>query len=494
MGKQTALLLGFDLGASSGRAVLGCFDGERITLEEIHRFPNEPVRVNSTLYWDLLRLWQEIKTGLKKVLATGLELSSMGVDTWGVDYGLLDQQGRLLANPYHYRDRRTATVMPQVVKELGAEYLYERTGIQLVSFNTIFQLAAELQVNCELVTLTDKVLLMPDLFNYYLSGVPAAEYSIASTTGLLNIRSRDWDQELLAKIGFPADKLPPLISSGTKLGRLTPELCQEFGCRPITVVAVAGHDTASAVAATPLKEGEAFLSSGTWSLMGVERNEPVVTPASRKYNFTNEGGVGYTVRLLKNIIGLWLIQECRRIWRQDDPGLDYSTISQLAAQTPLFKSIINPAAQRFFAPLNMVAEVQQFCRETGQEVPEGIGEVARCIYQSLALEYRFGAEQLEEITGEKLRGLRIVGGGSQDELLSQLAADALAIPVTTGPVEATALGNLMVQAMSMGMINGLAEARTVIERTYTGKEYQPRPNQSGETAYRKYRTIVETGC
>ncbi len=491
MGAQKVRMLGFDLGASSGRAILGQFNGERISYEEIHRFPNEPVRLNSDLYWDFLKLWQEIKKGIKKTVVEGVKLSSIAVDTWGVDYGLIDKQGRLISNPYHYRDQRTVSVMPEVLDKLGADYLYGRTGIQFMSFNTIFQLATDLKENKGLINLTDKVLLMPDLFNYFLSGVQAAEYSIASTTSLLNVTNKTWDQELLKKMGFPIEKLPPIIPPGSILGSLTPKLCNELGCKPIPVVAVAGHDTASAVAATPLNPGDAYLSSGTWSLMGVERDDPQVTPTSHKYNFTNEGGVDYSIRLLKNINGLWLIQECKRIWEQDDPNLDFTMISRLASKAKPFKSIINLSDQRFFAPINMVEEIEQYCQETGQEVPEGIGEVARCIYESLALEYRLTVEKIQMITGEILKGIHIVGGGSQDEFLSQLTADLLEIPVTTGPVEATVLGNLIVQLMSMGLIKSLTEARQVIKKSVPLKEYWPRQTQSWEQFYHKYLRLVE---
>mgnify|MGYP000908163418 CR=1 FL=1 len=491
MGKRTVQMLGFDLGATCGRAVLGEFNGERISYKEIYRFPNEPVRLNSNLYWDILRIWREMKKGIKKTLAEGVELSSIAVDTWGVDYGLVDKQGRLFSNPYHYRDQRTASVMSKVVEELGADYLYGCTGIQFLSFNTIFQLAADLMENKGIIDLTDKVLLMPDLFNYFLSGVQAAEYSIATTTGLLNFRSKVWDQELLAKMGFPIEKLPPIIPPGTVLGPLTPELCCELGCKPIPVVAVAGHDTASALAATPLKPGNAFISSGTWSLMGMERDEPVVTPSSRKYNFTNEGGIDYSIRLLKNINGLWLIQECQRIWQQDDPNLDFSSISNLASKAKPFKSIVNSADQRFFAPLNMVEEVQQYCRETGQQIPEGIGEIARCIYEGIALEYRLIAEQIQIVTGERLKGIHIVGGGSKDEFLSQLTADLLEVPVTTGPVGATIIGNLVVQLMSMGLIQNLKEAREVVKKSFQLKEYWPRQTKSWEKFYQAYLRLVE---
>jgi rhamnulokinase len=488
--KKTLNMLAFDLGASSGRIILGRFDGERISLEEIHRFPNEPVWVNNHFYWDVLRLWHEIKAGLIRAISLGIEIHSIGVDTWGVDYGLLDNQGQLLANPHHYRDQRTVPIMNELIDRHGADFLYQRSGIQFVSFNTIFQLGDDLRNRPQLMDQTAKILLMPDLINYLLTGEQAAEFSIASTTGLMNIASKSWDPDLLQTIGLVQDKLPGIISAGVRLGTLTKGLCLELGCQPIPVVAVTGHDTAAAIAAAPQSGVNAgFLSSGTWSLMGVERKEPVVTPLARSCDFTNEGGLNFAVLLFKNINALWLIQECRRIWRLKTPDLDFATISKAAAQSQPFVSLLNISDQRFFAPPDMVAEIQQYCRETNQIVPETIGDVARAIYDSLALEYRTVAEKLQVLTGDPLKTLHIVGGGSQDEFLSQLSANALQMPVTTGPIEATALGNLMIQAMSSGAVSGLEEAQAIIERSFTMKEYQSRSEIGWEEAYQKYRRI-----
>lgn len=496
---KTVNLLAFDFGASSGRAILGRFDGERIGLEEVYRFPNEPVWVNEHFYWDMLRLWHEVKTGLRKALSLGIEISAIGVDTWGVDYGLLDKKGRLLANPHHYRDQRTVPVMRDLIARYGADYLYQRSGVQFMSFNTIFQLGDDLQNQPELMNLTDKILLMPDLFNYLLTGEEAAEFSIASTTGMMNIGTRSWDPDLLQTIGLAAAKLPPVVPSGTRIGSLSHALCAELGCPAIPVVAVAGHDTASAIAAAPLAAARAaFLSSGTWSLLGVECEAPTTTAAARQLDFTNEGGLDYAALLFKNINALWFIQECRRIWRQKNPELSFADISQAAqaagagaggrsgAPAHSFASLVNVSEQRFFAPLDMAAEIRQFCGETGQAVPGTMGEIARCVYDSLALEYRSVADKLHQLTGERLTTVHIVGGGSQDEFLSQLTADALKVPVTAGPVEATALGNLMIQAMSIGAISGRSELRSVIQRSFSVREYQPRPNPGWDEAYPRY--------
>ncbi len=484
-------LLAFDFGASSGRAILGTFDGERIRFEEIHRFANEPVWMNEHFHWDILRLWHEVKNGLRKALARGIEISSIGVDTWGVDYGLLDKGGRLLANPHHYRDQRTVPVMNSLVRRYGEDYFYERSGVQFMSFNTIFQLGDDIHSQPEMVKLADKILLMPDLLNYLLTGEQAAEFSIASTTGLMNIKTRSWDKELMEAIGLPPEKLLPIIPAGTRLGVLTKSLQSELGCGPIPVVAVAGHDTASAIAAAPLASPNAgFLSSGTWSLLGVENPEPITTISARKLDLTNEGGSNYAALLFKNINALWLLQECRRIWLLQDSNITFGNISEAARGVKSSGPLVNMNDQRFFAPQNMVTEIQQYCRETGQTVPGTIGEIARCVYESLAMEYRNVVEKLHWLTGKPLPAMHIVGGGSQDEFLAQLTADALQIRVNAGPVEATALGNLMIQAIGIGVINGRQEARSVIERSFTVREYAP-GEFNLESAYQRYLHLIQ---
>jgi rhamnulokinase len=489
--KKELHMLAFDFGASSGRAILGSFDGERIGFEEIHRFANEPVWMNDHFHWDILRLWHEVKIGLRKALAKGVEISSIGVDTWGVDYGLVDKQGRLLANPHHYRDQRTTPVMNSLIGQYGEDYFYERSGVQFMSFNTLFQLGDDIRNQPELMKLVDKILLMPDLFNYLFTGEQTAEFSIASTTGLMNIRNRSWDGELMDTIGLAPEKMLPIISAGTCLGVLTKSLQSELGCGPIPVVAVTGHDTAAAIAAAPLASSNAgFLSSGTWSLLGVENPEPVVTAAARKLDFTNEGGLDCAALLFKNINALWLLQECRRIWQLQDPGLTFGKISEAARGVKSLCPLVNMNDQRFFAPHNMVTEIQQYCRETGQTVPESIGEVAQCVYESLAMEYRNVVEKLYLLTGNSLTTMHIVGGGSQDEFLAQLTADALHMPVTAGPVEATALGNLMIQAIGIGALNGRQEARSLIEHSFSVREYAP-GEADLEPTYQRYLHLIQ---
>ncbi|HBE78150.1 MAG TPA: rhamnulokinase, partial [Firmicutes bacterium] len=356
--KKEIHMLAFDFGASSGRAILGSFNGERIRFEEIHRFVNEPVWVNDHFHWDILRLWHEVKIGLRKALAKGVEISSIGVDTWGVDYGLVDNQGRLLANPHHYRDQRTVPVMNALIRQYGEDYFYERSGVQFMSFNTLFQLGDDIRNQPELMKLVNKILLMPDLFNYLFTGERAAEFSIASTTGLMNIQTRSWDRKVMDTIGLDPEKLLPIIPAGTRLGVLTKSLQNELGCGPIPVVAVTGHDTAAAIAAAPLASPSAgFLSSGTWSLLGVKNPEPVVTITARKLDFTNEGGLDYASLLFKNINALWLLQECRRIWQLQDPGLTFATISETAKGVKSPGPLVNMNDQRFFAPQNMVTEI-----------------------------------------------------------------------------------------------------------------------------------------
>lgn len=485
-------MLAFDLGASSGRAMLGIYEKGRLSIEEIHRFPNEPVSLRGHHYWDILRLFHEIKLGLRKAFNGGhKDIVSIAIDTWGVDFGLLDKNGDLLGNPYHYRDSRTDGMMEKVFELIPPEDLYAQTGIQFMKLNTIFQLFAVKQFQEHILKETRAMLLVPDLLNYFLTGRMASEYTIASTTQLLDPVKRIWNWDLIDKLGLPnifTDIIPP----GTVLGPLLPEVVEELGGgEDISVVAVGSHDTASAVASVPASSKDfAYISSGTWSLMGVEIDQPIINLESASLSFTNEGGVANRIRFLKNIMGLWLVQECRRQWQREGEDLSFGQLAELAKEAKPFRAFVDPDHESFVAPGDMPARIQDFCRNTNQPVPETKGEIIRCITESLALKYRVTMESLEQILGRELSVLHIVGGGIQDELLCQFTADATGKRVLAGPVEATSIGNLMVQAMVAGQVGSLEEIRACVARSFPQKEYIPQNTEAFDGQYQRLKELL----
>ncbi|MCK9251849.1 MAG: rhamnulokinase [Eubacteriales bacterium] len=485
-------LLAFDFGASSGRAMLGRFDGERIDLEEIHRFPNDPVQVGDTLHWDVLRLFHEIKQGLIKAKGFG-PIDSFGIDTWGVDFGLLDRDGRLLENPVHYRDTRTQGVMDQVFQVIPKDILYQRTGTQFLHFNTLYQLFALSRKRPELLERAGGMLLMPDLFLYLLTGRRQAEFTIASTGQMVNPYTGDWDRDLIEKLDLPVGLLSPIVHPGQIVGSLSGQICAELGVDPIPAVAVTSHDTASAVVAVPAAQDDfVYISSGTWSLMGIESPVPLITDQTYAFNFTNEGGYNRTTRFLKNIMGLWLIQESRRQWNREGANVSYADLEREALDCKPFGSLIDPDADVLGFPGDMPERIRALCRETGQAVPEKRGEVVRCIYESLALKYRVTKDQIESVTGRRYPTLHVVGGGTKDGLLSQFTANATGSQVVAGPIEATALGNMAVQLLAQGVLKNLAEARQVIARSFALKKYQPEDQAAWQDALKRYRAIYPT--
>lgn len=488
-----AKFLALDLGAESGRAVVGHFDGASLQLEEIHRFPNGPVLVNGHLYWDALRLLTELKAGIRLAAQKcGADLVSLGLDTWGVDYGLLDEQDNLLGNPYHYRDSRTDGMLDQVFEVVPREEVFEQTGIQFMQLNTLYQLYAMRRQGSPLLDMARTLLTMPDLFSFWLTGRKVSEFSIATTTQFYDPRARTWAVDLLRRLGLPTSILAEIVPPGTVLGDLLPEVADELVIDPIPVIAPACHDTGSAVAAVPAQERDyAYISSGTWSLMGVEVNEPVITPQSLEYNFTNEGGVCDTFRLLKNIMGLWLVQECRREWAREGVRYDYAMLTEMAAAAPAFGPIVDVDDHRFLSPGDMPNKIRQFCLETGQEVPESKGEVLRCALESLALRYRWVLERLEEMMGRTINVVHIIGGGMQNELLCQFGADAMRRPVIAGPIEATAMGNILMQALALGHIGSLEEGRAVVRRSFQVRTYEPVDAGPWEEAYDRYLRLLE---
>ena len=483
-------VLAFDFGASSGRAMLGTLENGKIELREIHRFSNDPVSVNGTLYWDVLRLYFEIKQGINKAVLDG-GFDAVGIDTWGVDFGLLDKKGNLLANPVHYRDLRTEGMMEEVDAVIPRAELYRRTGTQAVRLNSIYQLKYLYSREPELMARTEKILFIPDLFAYFLTGVMRTEYSFASTTGLMSAKEKDWDTELIDLLGFERRIFPEIIDAGTAYGTLSPEICEELGAKPVPVIAVCTHDTGSAVASVPAA-GEDFLyvSCGTWSLYGTELKEAIISDRAQAYNITNEGGYARSVRLLKNIMGLWLIQESRRQWIREGREVSFADIEREALAVPAFRCFVDPDYAALETPGNLPRRIREYCEKTGQYVPQTLGEVARCIYESLAMKYRYVSDIMVELTGKPYDTLHLVGGGGKDGLLCQMAANSCNLKVLAGPTEATASGNVGVQFIALGEIGSLAEFRAIVRDSFSYKSYEPADTKAWDEAYQKFRAVV----
>ncbi len=470
--KEMIYNLAFDFGASSGRMILSKFDGEKIELEELHRFANDPVRVGNVFYWDTFRLLYDLKKGLKKAAAKKIPISGIAIDTWGVDYGLLDKEGNLIGNPVNYRDDRTIGVIEEVGNIVPLDELYASTGIQFMNFNTIFQFYADKKMRPEIYKNADKFLMMPDLFNYFLTGKKYNEYTNASTGQLLDARKRDWDKNLLERVGLRTDLFCEMIQPGTVVGEFLDEVVKETGLSGVKVIAVGSHDTASAVAGTPFEEkNAAFLSCGTWSLLGLEIDEPVLTKESYEYNYTNEGGVEGKIRLLKNINGLWIMQNLRKNWCEFEGEVSFPDIIKAARAAKRQDFIIDPNDARFTAPYNMMQEVIGYCEEHGQGTPEGLGEIAMAIYNGLTNEYKTTVKNLETIAGVEIPCINMVGGGIQDELLCELTAKETGKKVVTGPVEGSVLGNIIMQLKTLGAISSLEEGRRIIKNSFEQKVY-----------------------
>jgi rhamnulokinase len=479
--------LAIDLGAESGRLILGRLEAERLSLEEVHRFPNGPVRVHGHLYWDVLRMWSEILHGLRLAARSPGGLSSLGVDTWGVDFGLLDAAGELIGNPYHYRDSRTDGMMEAAFARVPRVEIYRQTGIQFMQLNSLYQLLAMRLGNAPALDRAAALLTMPDLFNFWLTGRMAAEFTNATTTQCYNPTTSDWAWELLDALQIPLRLFQPILQPASILAGLRPEVAAETGAGDLPVVAVGSHDTASAVAAVPAQsERIVFISSGTWSLLGSEIPRPVVSQQSLAFNFTNEGAIGGGYRFLKNISGLWLVQECRRAWAAAGQEYSYAELTRLAAEAPPFHSLVDPTAADFLAPGEMPARIGRYCLQRGQPAPTGVGGFVRCALESLALAYRQAIGQLEQALGYSLEAIHIVGGGSQNRLLNQFTADATGKPVIAGPVEATAAGNLLVQAMALGRLSSLSEARQLVRRSFPLETFEPGRQEAWDEAYLRW--------
>ena len=487
---MTKRVLAFDFGASSGRAIIGCFDGDKITLEEVHRFSNDPVSVGGTVYWDVLRLFYEIKQGIIKAKIAG-GFDSIGIDTWGVDFGLIDSEGKLMENPVHYRDARTVGLVDEAFKTMPKEKLYGITGIQFMELNTLFQLIALKKYRPWMLERADKMLFMPDLFGYMLTGKMCAEYSIASTSQLIDLDKRTWSKEILDAFGIKESIFAPLVQPGTVLGELSKEICEECGVDPVPVISVCGHDTQSAITSVPCEDGDfAFLSSGTWSLFGTELDKPIVNETSMNINITNEGGFDGSTGFLKNIIGLWLIQESRRQWKREGKEYSYADLEKLALAAEPFKCFIDPDAPEFVPHGNIPERVREFCRKTGQYVPETVGEIMRCIYESLAMKYRLTFEKLRECTERDYPVIHVIGGGTKDGLLCQMTANSCDRTVKAGPIEATVMGNVAVQLMSDGSVENIGQARKIVAESSELKTFEPKDTDKWAKAYEDFLKVV----
>lgn len=487
---MTKRVLAFDFGASSGRAIIGCFDGDKITLEEVHRFSNDPVSVGGTVYWDVLRLFYEIKQGIIKAKIAG-GFDSIGIDTWGVDFGLIDSEGKLMENPVHYRDARTVGLVDEAFKTMPKEKLYGITGIQFMELNTLFQLISLKKYRPWMLERAEKMLFMPDLFGYMLTGKMCAEYSIASTSQLIDLDKRTWSKEILDAFGIKESVFAPLVQPGTVLGELSKEICEECGVDPVPVISVCGHDTQSAITSVPCEDGDfAFLSSGTWSLFGTELDKPIVNETSMNINITNEGGFDGSTGFLKNIIGLWLIQESRRQWKREGKEYSYADLEKLALAAEPFKCFIDPDAPEFVPHGNIPERVREFCRKTGQYVPETVGEIMRCIYESLAMKYRLTFEKLRECTERDYPVIHVIGGGTKDGLLCQMTANSCDRTVKAGPIEATVMGNVAVQLMSDGSVKNIGQARKIVAESSELKTFEPKDTDKWAGAYEDFLKII----
>jgi rhamnulokinase len=489
---ETAGFLTFDLGAESGRALLGRLANGTLELETLHRFANEPVREGSSLFWNSGNLFAEMRKGLKVCAdKQGPRLDGIGVDTWGVDYGLLDERDQLVGEPFHYRDHRTDGVPEKAYLTVSPDELYARTGTQFMQINTVFQLVAEKLAGGRLDR-ARTLLFMPDLFHFWLTGRQANERTIASTSQFYDPNTGEIAVDMLERLGVRTDLFPGIVEPGTHLGPLKAEIAREAGLDSVPVIAPATHDTASAVAAVPADGSRtwAYISCGTWSLVGIESPSPIITGATREFNLTNEQGVNGTTRLLKNVMGLWLLQQARRSWEQHGSYFRYDQLADMAAREIPFRAFVDPDHPSFLNPTDMVASIEEFCRETGQRAPHGVGPIVRVIVESLAMKYRWVIERLEDVTGKRIETIHMIGGGTQNRRLCQATADATNRRVLAGPIEATAAGNVIVQAMSTGHIGSLPEGRALIGRSFPLEEYRPHRPEKWDAAYTKFAALI----
>jgi len=480
-------LVAIDLGASSGRAMLGQFDGNRVSLRELHRFSNGPVRLPDGIHWDVLGIWSDLLQGLAiAAREPSVELAGVGIDTWGVDFGLLDRSGALIGNPYHYRDSRTDGMLEAAFERVPRAQIFGQTGIQFMEFNTLFQLLSMVLNKSPEIEIAENLLMMPDLLNYWLTGRKVGEFSICTTSQCYDTLKKDWSWTLLDALGIPSDIFPEVIPAASVVGQMLPSIAQDLGMTPIPVLAPACHDTGSAVAAVPATGADfVYVSCGTWSLMGTELSEPLVNDDSLRLSLTNEGGVCDTFRFLKNITGLWLVQECRRQWTLEGEELSWDGLTMMAYKAEPLRSVVDPDCSDFLRPGDMPSRIRAYCERTGQSVPESKGAIIRCALEGLALKYRWVLEGIEDVLGRRLSPLHLVGGGIKNRLLCQFAADATGREVVAGPVEATAIGNTLTQVMALGELDSLADLRQVVRDSFEIVHYEPSGDPRWEDAYTK---------
>lgn len=482
--------LAVDLGATSGRVILGTLSEGKLELEELARFPNKIIRTGGHYFWDLYALYDEILVGLREAARRGLDIRSIGIDTWGVDFVMFDRNGQMLGTPYSYRDPHTAGEPARFFEKMPREKVYEKTGIQVMDFNSLFQFSALRRENCVALDVADKILFIPDALGYIMTGNAVTEYTIASTSQMLNPVTKKLDGEILEALSLKEDRFGKIVYPGEVLGTLTKEMQDITGLGAVPVVSVAGHDTASAVAAVPAKvKNFAYLSSGTWSLMGIESEEPIITERSQQENFTNEGGIEGTTRFLKNICGMWLLERCRAEWKEAGVDCEYGQLIADTQKVEPFRSFIYPDAACFAMPDSMLKAIADYCRATSQPVPETPAEYARCIFESLAMRYREVFGLLKELSGMNLEILHVIGGGCRNKFLNQLTSNSIGVPVVTGPVEGTALGNIMIQAQADGAVKGLDGIRAVIADTIETERFTPADAEAWNEAYKRYLAV-----
>jgi rhamnulokinase len=466
--------LAFDFGAESGRAVLAHLQSGILTTEEVHRFPNEPVSYGGALHWDMPRLWFEVRKALGQL--SEVELAGIGVDAWGVDYALLGERGELLQNPYHYRDRRTEGVMEEVFTKVSKQEIYQATGIQFMPINTLYQLFAARRQTPKMLEAAKHLVMIPDLFNYWLTGNAVCEFTNATTTQMVDPVKRTWATDLMQRLGLPAHLPSPIVEPSSIVGTLLADIAGHTSLAGTSVIAPACHDTGSAVAAISARDGTAFLSSGTWSLIGTELDSPVITSDALRLNFTNEGGVNGTTRLLKNVMGLWMLQGCRQSWTARGHRYDYRELIELASREASFRQLVDPDDESFLHPADMLAAIDRFCTRTHQPIPQGPGAYVRTVLESLTFKYRLVLRNLEQVSGRRIGQIRIIGGGSKNRLLNQLTANATGRTVLAGPAEATALGNVAMQILATGGASSLQEVRAIVERSFPTEAFEPLDN------------------
>jgi len=488
--KETSFLA-IDIGATSGRAILGNIENGVLKLTEIHRFANPITEINGRMYWDFFYLYNEIVESLKKIKASQVDITSIGIDTWGVDFVCFGKDGEPLRMPYSYRDTMTFGAPEEFFKIIPKKEVYKKTGIQIMNFNSLFQLFTQMKNESSIYNIIDKVLFMPDALSYLLTGKMVTEYTIASTSQMLSPFNKTFDASLLEAVGLSEDNFAPIVLSGTVIGELSESVKQQTDLNNISVIAVAGHDTASAVLATPAEnENFAYLSSGTWSLMGVEIKAPIINDETFSLNFTNEGGADGSIRLLKNICGMWLIEQCKKEWDKNGE-LTYDEIVKAAEEATPFQCFINPDSPCFVSPVSMIDSIQHYCRETNQFIPQTIGEIARCIYESLAFRYKQVLANLQKLAHHPIETLHIIGGGSKNRLLNSYTANAIGLPVVAGPSEATAIGNILLQAKAAGLVKDKSEMRKIVRNSVELESFAPDLDNNWKKQYEEYLKVFK---